>query len=252
MNTNMNKYKTLAVLLLAACVFAGQAVAISIDANENSVSLSDNTGGDGDSNIDSQSLNFALDTGATQVVGDLSTPGLAPGPIFDVGLPIPFLLTDVLLDCQLQAGCGDFEFHFEIDYYHVGDFGQNTTAVLADIAGFTNTLNPFYFEVDVSVEGGDSVNAGRYLNQTAGTIPNVYGFNHSLLDTFISLPEFGPINITVAGWLNGTLSQGDLINLPASFDGQIGSARNSVPEPSTYVLFLAGLAGLAAFRRRRS
>lgn len=99
-------------------------------------------------------------------------------------------------------------------------------------------------------EGWGVTNTGPFNNLSTG---NAYWFG-TTFDQYAGDPRY----TEPRAWLfyldfgsQGQAKQTNLLYAWAVHDGDIGSALAPVPEPETYVMMLAGLAGLATMARRR-
>jgi hypothetical protein len=146
--------------------------------------------------------------------------------------------------CATQGTCS---------FVSLGDGGSITLQFVDNklTGSGTNALDLWVFEVgpdvedtfvDISKDGIAWSSIGKVFGSTAGIDIDAYGFGVADLFSFIRLTDDGA--------LDG--QTGNTVGADIDAVGAISTVLTPVPEPSTFILLGAGLAGLAVWRRKRS
>ena len=147
------------------------------------------------------------------------------------------------------GSCGEVFLSFNTSFREVTGYADNTMIDLdyrLDSDLINGTSLPIGLSLTVQAMRGFSVVSTQsvFLSTVLNDSFDIAG----LFPGQLNIGSGGMLNITIKGLLDATLANTQAISLPSS----IAVNASTIPEPSMYVLFLAGLAGLVALKRRRN
>jgi len=150
---------------------------------------------------------------------------------------------DAAFTVSIDADTNDVAFQSSLGAFGILNLGGTIDITGVGVAGFTLPLFVF---------GGNGLNAIGFGNFSQGNLIAIFEPGLGLAGYDLA-SNFGPVtsaNDNLDQFANVATSLGTLTYSTMS-DVAFVSTINAVPEPSTLVLLVSGLAGLVAWRRRR-
>lgn len=165
-------------------------------------------------------------------------PALAPAPQETASILFTMEFLDVLAGIGVEGETVTFE--YGIDFSDGSDF-SDITFIKGQIGGSgNNVLFPFIEETDIGLA---SQLTNQFLNAFTPDAEGIIDVSHFLVGEGIFSPQSdGAVGFEYTTTLDEEYTiSGNLTSIDVA----------SVPEPSTYILFLLGIGGLVAFKRTK-